>query len=279
MSYDFSQLEKVMKQLPSFDSIDFANTLSPEICDLLNSLGKIEKSGLVSAAQAYSKALDLHFPELSATLNEIFVTQATQLSRTSPSAAIAGKELAQTLTSSLSYNINVEGLRAAMVEGISSIVKTTRKSNIPSDDTDEDYITTDEAPIKEWNIPDTIAIPIPNHRIRMRTDIFISILGGIVVPIFLWIAGQIVDLHKAYINAKVETKRIELEQERNNLIRENNRLLGQCLDLLNSIDTSNSSEAEQIESWKEGLPEAASVPSASDSAPGLTQETQNNSPE
>ena len=144
---------------------------------------------------------------------------------------------------------------------------------------EEDFVTCDEPPVKEWNIPDTIAIPIGHNRIRMKTDIFIAILGGILVPMFLWIAGQIVDLNDAHAKAQTESQRLEIEQERNDLLREHNQLFSQYIEFLISTDTSSSSESERIEHLKESLPKPDSAPIASDLTPDLTQGTQNNSPE
>lgn len=277
MNYDSSQFAEIAKRLSRISDTNVKNILTPEMNALLMGLGDV--SSIASMSQEYAKNLKLQFPKMFSIGidNDAIIHLSKQLTSSIPSAI--SENLTYSIMSSLLCNIDTERLCAAMTESISSVVKAAGEITIPSDDTDEDYITADEAPIKEWNIPDTVAIPVANHRIRMRTDIFISILSGIIVPVLLWIAGQIVDLHEAYINAKTESQRIELEQERNDLIRENNLILGQYIDLLNSTDTSNSSESNQIESWKEGLPEVVSDPSASGSDPDLTQGTQNNSPE
>lgn len=277
MNYDSSQFAETAKRLSQLSAVNVKNILTPKMNNLLTGLG--DASSIVSMSQEYAKNLKLQFPKMFSIDidNDAIIHLSKQLTSSIPSAI--SESLTYSIMPSLSCNIDTERLCAAMTESISSVVKAAGEINIPSGDTDEDYITADEAPIKEWNIPDTVAIPVANHRIRMRTDIFISILSGIIVPVLLWIAGQIVDLQEAYTNAKTESQRIELEQERNDLIRENNLLLGQYINLLNSTDASNSSESEQIESWKEGLPEVVSDPSASGSVPDLTQESQNNSPE
>ena len=144
---------------------------------------------------------------------------------------------------------------------------------------DDDFVTFNEEPIQEWNIPDTIAIPVGNKRIRMKTDMFISILSSIILPIFFWVSGLIVDLHDAYLKAETESQRLEIEQERNDLIRESNHLFSQYIDILMSTDTSNSSEADEIEKWKESLPKPDSVPTTADLTPDNPQVNHNNSPE
>lgn len=277
MNYDSSQFAEIAKRLSRLSATNVKNILTPEMNALLMGLGDV--SSIASMSQEYAKNLKLQFPKMFSIGidNDAIIHLSKQLTSSIPS--VVSEDLSHFVLSSLSYNIDVEGLRTAMSESISSVVKTAGELSIPPDETDEDYVTADETTIREWNIPDTIAVPIGHHRIRMRTDIFVTILSSIVIPILFGIAGQIVDLHEAYINAKTETQRIEVERERNNLIQENNRLLSQCLNLLNSTDASNSSESDQIESWKEGLPEVVSDPSASGSVPDPTQGTQNNSPE
>lgn len=144
---------------------------------------------------------------------------------------------------------------------------------------DNDVVTFDEGPIQEWNIPETVAIPAGNKRIRMKTDIFIAILSGIIFPMLFWVSGLIVDLHDAYLKAETESQRLEIEQERNDLIRESNHLFSQYIDILMSTDTSNSSEADEIEKWKESLPKPDSVPITADLNPDNLQLNHNNSPE
>lgn len=144
---------------------------------------------------------------------------------------------------------------------------------------DNDVVTFDEGPIQEWNIPETVAIPAGNKRIRMKTDIFIAILSGIIFPMLFWVSGLIVDLHDAYLKAETESQRLEIEQERNDLIRESNHLFSQYIDILMSTDTSNSSEADEIEKWKESLPKPDSVPTTADLNPDNLQLNHNNSPE
>lgn len=163
---------------------------------------------------------------------------------------------------------------------LSSIDKEAWETLDNGDDfSDDDVVTFDEGPIQEWNIPDTVAIPAGNKRIRMKTDIFIAILSGIIFPMLFWVSGLIVDLHDAYLKAETESQRLEIEQERNDLIRESNHLFSQYIDILMSTDTSNSSEADEIEKWKESLPKPDSVPTTADLTPDNLQWNHNNSPE
>ena len=118
----------------------------------------------------------------------------------------------------------------------------------------EDYVTLSEPEIKEINIPNTIAIPIGNKRIRISTNLLIAIISGILLPIFFHLSTTITNLYQSAANAKNEQQRLEIEQEQNDLIRERNQLYKQCYDALQSLDTSHSSQSEAIESWKDSLP-------------------------
>lgn len=144
---------------------------------------------------------------------------------------------------------------------------------------ENDYVIVDEAPIKEWIVPDTIAIPIGHNRICMKTDIFIALIGSIILPLIFGIAGLIVDLSTASAETENESKRIEIEEERNELIEESNQLFSRYLDIIDSTDVSNSSKADLIESWKESLPRPDSVPITAGSVPDQTQESHNSNPE
>lgn len=213
MNYDPSQFDEILKRISSINSVNIKDLLTPEMQNLLNSALDMRSTALLS--QEYVKNLKLQFPKIFSLDidNDAIVRLSKQLTASIPS--VISETFKSTTLPPFSCNIDIEELRTAMARSVSSITKATGKLNIPSDETDEDYITANETTIKEWNIPNTVAVPIGHHRIRMRTDIFITILSSIIIPILLWIAGQIVDLHDAYNNAKTETQRIELEQERN----------------------------------------------------------------
>ena len=128
----------------------------------------------------------------------------------------------------------------------------------------EDFVTLNEPEIKEFTIPETIAVPIGNKRIKMSTNMLIAIIGSILLPFFFWLSNAIIDLHQSAAETKLEQQRLEIEQERNELIRQGNELYKQCYDILQSVDSSQSSQSETIESWKEFLPATDLSPEESD---------------
>lgn len=135
----------------------------------------------------------------------------------------------------------------------------------------EDFVTLSKPDIKEFTIPETIAVPIGNKRIKMSTNMLITIIGSILLPFFFWLSNAIIDLHQSVAETKLEQQRLEIEQERNELIRQGNDIYKQCYDILQSVDSSQSSQSETIESWKESLPPADLSPEEDDSNPDSVQ--------
>lgn len=253
MDYDFSKLSLALSQLEKINSVDIFNNLSPALKAASQHFDTYKK--LIQNSTAMQTTLK--------TLSDVL-----QSSSYRDLVASSGISVLSAMTKNLS-SLNIVSLSKTALETLND------SSSFP----EEDFVTFDESPIKEWNIPDTIAIPVGNNRIRMKTDIFITILSGIIVPILLWIAGLIVDLHDAHAKAQTESQRLEIEQERNNLIRENNQLFNQCIELLISTDASSSSETDRIEYLKEYFPKPDFAPITSDLTPDNPQESHNSNPE
>lgn len=122
---------------------------------------------------------------------------------------------------------------------------------------DDDFVTVDESSVKEYEIPDTIAIPIGNKRVRIKTEFFVSLL----VTIILWFSSAMIDSYKESRSSQDETEyrneqlRIEKEQlseeEKQSQI---HQIEIQILnDLLQSVDASNSTQTELIHNLKESV--------------------------
>lgn len=264
MDYDFSSLNKMFAEFS--DKIKALPTpnLSPES---LNALDNFSRNSQFSSIQETARKFQAYYsnlynPDLTATAISQAASNAFNINIPYDYDSISGAvsamaSYAQTLTA---LNTTTSGLDT-IVSAVSSALKSLDSSE---DFPEDDYVTIDETPIKEWEIPDTIAIPIGHNRIRMKTDIFIVFIGSIVIPLIFNLAGLIVDLSAAISESQNETYRIELEEERNTLINESNQLFNKYLDILDSTDASDSSKADQIESWKESLPKPDSAPVTSD---------------
>ena len=123
--------------------------------------------------------------------------------------------------------------------------------SVLDDEITHDYVTIRKTTIKEYKIPDTIAIPIGHNRVKIKTAIFISIIG-IIISLIISMSGLIIDRINSASKAQDTSKLLELETEQNKLLQEQNQLLHNFLD---SIDTSSSSQAETIEALKSSLQE------------------------
>lgn len=106
----------------------------------------------------------------------------------------------------------------------------------------DDYVTFVKPESKEWDISETIAIPIGNNKVRMKTSDFISLLSSIIAALAI-IIPLIYGRIDAASNAQYEQQSIEIEQEQNQLLS----------DFLSSIDSSNSYQAEAVEDLKKSV--------------------------
>lgn len=250
MDYDFSELYPALAQLSKINSVDVFNNLSPALKAASQHFDTYKKMIQNSSdLQAALKTLSDTFPDSSCWT---FITS-------------SGSSAFSTFADNISSNTSaMEAFGKALSKAVEN------SASFP----DDDFVTLDEEPVKEWNVPDAIAIPIGHNRIRMKTELFITLIG-IIIPIFLEFAGFIVDLNAASSEAEIETQRIEIEEKRNELIQESNQLFSRYLDIIGSTDASHSSKADQIESWKESLLKSDSAPITSDSNLGSFQESQN----
>ena len=89
----------------------------------------------------------------------------------------------------------------------------------------EDYVTLDKDSIETFEIPESIAIPLGKYRVKMSTDVFISIIS-LLVSIILSTSIAILQTQNQHL-----------------------------YDLLHSIDTSSSSESGSLQSLKKAVEE------------------------
>ena len=108
----------------------------------------------------------------------------------------------------------------------------------------DDYITVDEDPIREFEIPEAVAIPIGHNRLKIKTDFFIALMG-IIISAIISLSALIAD--------QIESNSVESttqQEEEIQLMQEQNQILYQ---LLISVDSSMSSQTGAIEDLKESL--------------------------
>lgn len=114
-------------------------------------------------------------------------------------------------------------------------------SSIPFDEDNDisDYITVNESVIKEICIPDTLAIPIGEYRVKIRTDIFVGIIS-----LIFTILSIAISICSSASSAKTERERLFYEQVQADALQWQNTFLRE---FLYSVDASFSSQAKSIE--------------------------------
>lgn len=80
---------------------------------------------------------------------------------------------------------------------ISSALLDFAKSSDACFSASEDFVTLNKPEIKELTVPETIAVPIGNKRIRMSTNMLIAIIGSILLPLFFHLTDTIISLHQS----------------------------------------------------------------------------------
>lgn len=102
-----------------------------------------------------------------------------------------------------------------------------------------DFVTLDSSAVDTYVIPESMTIPLGTHRVKIKTDLLVTILWNIL--------SLIVTITLALAVPQSSTESLAEEQVQSELLRSQNQLLQ---DLLKSMDTSNSSQAELLEELK-----------------------------
>lgn len=106
---------------------------------------------------------------------------------------------------------------------------------------DDDYAIIDKSSVREFEIPDTIAIPVGPNRIRISTNLLVTIIG-IIITVIISLSGA----------------NQQQQKEQTELLR----------DILESIDASNSSQREYFEYTHSVLEDLSLDFQDSEEAPG-----------
>ena len=250
-----------------FEPITEAMHINQELFNRLN-------SSVEEATRMFSQSIGALYEGLSAS----YVEQLQSMSVLSPTYAEAIN--------------NFSSIAAPLAEAFHSIDFDSLLASIQSEDGIEysdDYVITDSYVIREIDFPDNIVIPMGYNRLRIRTDIFIALIS-VLISVFASLF-QNIGTKDPQENARLlleqnqliqeqtlldeeqnqllqeqnqltkEKSRLLLEQEK--LTREQNQLLWEqnqiLLEILESVDTSESSQADFIKDMRESLQEQASL--------------------
>lgn len=100
---------------------------------------------------------------------------------------------------------------------------------------DDDYVVMEESVVKEYDFPETLAIPVGKNRVRIKTSIFIALIG--------------------VIFSLISILRPSSDAQMLSLLKEQNRILSEVLE---NTESSNSATAKELEAIKEALSESNS---------------------
>lgn len=173
---------------------------------------------------------------------------------------------------------NFSSIAAPLAEAFRSIDFDSLIASIQSEDGIEDfddYVITDSHVIREIDLSDGIVLPVGNNRLKIKTDTFIALLSFL-FAVFTVLFQSIGD-KTPQEDTSLLWEQNQLLQEQNRLAREQNQLLQEqnqlaqeqirltqeqnqiLLEILESADTSMSSQADFFRDMKESLQEQTAL--------------------
>lgn len=113
---------------------------------------------------------------------------------------------------------------------------------------DNDYVVVDKSAVKTYDLPDSVAIPIGNNRIRISTSLLFAIISFI-LSTGISIASSLVQSNSSQV---AQDKQLQVEEAQLEVQRAQYKMLQQ---LLHNVDTSSSNEAKAIKDLQETVEE------------------------
>lgn len=130
---------------------------------------------------------------------------------------------------------------------------------------DDDF---DESVVKELEVPDTVFIPFGNKKVKIKSELLVSILIAVIFNLLMQIQSIYSSDSALISQEKYHDAQLQLTRERNKIE----------YDLLRSFDTSISSQTEAIEDLKESLQALDSYLQDVNSSPDSVPEKTDNNP-
>ena len=273
MKYDFSQINAAFNAVSRLNSMSISNEVtSRKVESALTRLNEITLSpeAISSICGASTMVLN-RLSDISIPSNVAFQKSVLGL------AAIVPKNFGKNISTISSFS-TMDALKDISLSNISDIGASlaTEKSVTPDELPEDDYVTIDEDSVQELNIPETIAVPVGNKRIRIKTDLFLTLLMTILFGLVGCIQTAYYEEKSLAAEQEYQDTQLKLEEERNQILR--NRL--------ESIDLSTSSQSDSIETLidaidtlTESLQSSAPDSQENDSTLYPDQENQSNNPE
>lgn len=158
---------------------------------------------------------------------------------------------------------------------VSSMASVFENFHNSSNSLEDDFVIADQKLTKEFEIPDTIAVPIGHKRVRIKTELFLSILISIFFGLVGCIQTGLNNQQSIKSEKNYQDSLLQIEEERNQIIH----------DFLDSIDLSSSSQSDSIDSVLKSIEcltdyllSSEPLQTKSDLAPDPDQESCSNNP-
>ena len=134
---------------------------------------------------------------------------------------------------------------SSCIESFQSFAKeaTLALSSITNIDIPEDYVIIDESSIEEFEFPDSVALPIGNKRIRVKTEIIISFLVTLVISLVSFIQSEYHEKKSLEAEQQYYASKLQESQKQSQMLEQ----------LIDSIDYSESAHADSIEALAKSI--------------------------
>lgn len=136
----------------------------------------------------------------------------------------------------------------------------------------DDYVTVDKSIAKEIDLTGPVTIPVEKCRIKVSSDLLLSFLFSLLVTL----AGSLFQNNTSNATEEYQTAHLEVHNEQIQLQREENQLLR---DFFDSIDSSSSSQSESINLLIDALTDLLENPQVQKASPPLLDESVDQIPE
>lgn len=136
----------------------------------------------------------------------------------------------------------------------------------------DDYVTVDKSIAKEIDLTGPVAIPVGKYRIKVSSDLLLSFLFSLLVTL----VGIPFQINNSNATEEYQNEHLEAHKEQIQLQREENQLLR---DFFDSIDSSSSSQSESINLLIDTLTDLLENPQVQKAAPPVPDESVDQIPE
>ncbi|MBS6604801.1 MAG: hypothetical protein KH313_03435 [Lachnospiraceae bacterium] len=234
---------KLFPNYPS-DAINLITGLSN--CGMTSYLNSI-----ASMMSSINKDLSVQLCDSIKLMSEIALDYRNSTSKIMEECILSITDLAILSTDSMSaFSSYIESFQSIATE-IAQI-----SSTIPLADTSEDYITISESCVEEFELPDSIALPIGNKRVRVKTEFILSLLVTIFFSLITFVQSECHERKSLETEQQYYDSKLQEERKQNQMIEK----------LIDSIDYSESAHSDSVEALTKSIESLTELIQSSEAA-------------